>query len=276
MVVTGAPRKRLVGKPARGFESHPLRQIPHSLHLVERVGFRRSAAEAASGSNPCCLPPQEPPHSLHLVERVGFRRSAAEAASGSNPCCLPPQEPPHSLHLVERVGFRRSAAAPLRARIPAVFPGPISTFAPIGVGWASGAPRLRRFGLESLLSFRAQSPHSLQLGSGGLQALRRRRRLRARIPAVFLGPVDVQPLVLPEPHLAGLRKAGTRPRGSCPASDRGPLAASTTGRGSVARGRPRTLPAGRARQAANRDGSGSTAATPARVLPASEMQSARF
>ena len=27
MVVTGAPRKRLVGKPARGFESHPLRQI---------------------------------------------------------------------------------------------------------------------------------------------------------------------------------------------------------------------------------------------------------
>ena len=27
MVVTGAPRKRLVGKPARGFESHPLRQF---------------------------------------------------------------------------------------------------------------------------------------------------------------------------------------------------------------------------------------------------------
>ena len=51
VVVTGAPRKRLVGKPARGFESHPLRQIPHSLRLAERVGFRRCAARAAPGSN---------------------------------------------------------------------------------------------------------------------------------------------------------------------------------------------------------------------------------
>ena len=57
VVVTGAPRKRLVGKPARGFESHPLRQIPHSLHLVERVGFRRCAARAAPGTNPCSFSP---------------------------------------------------------------------------------------------------------------------------------------------------------------------------------------------------------------------------
>ena len=27
VVVTGAPRKRLVGQPARGFESHPLRHF---------------------------------------------------------------------------------------------------------------------------------------------------------------------------------------------------------------------------------------------------------
>ena len=38
MVVTGAPRKRLVGKPARGFESHPLRQISACAPIWRRGG----------------------------------------------------------------------------------------------------------------------------------------------------------------------------------------------------------------------------------------------
>ena len=38
MVVTGAPRKRLVGKPARGFESHPLR---HTFQFSTREDIER-------------------------------------------------------------------------------------------------------------------------------------------------------------------------------------------------------------------------------------------
>ena len=58
MVVTGAPRKRLVGKPARGFESHPLRQTS-AFAPVCRSGWasgasRLSPLRAAPGrTNPC-------------------------------------------------------------------------------------------------------------------------------------------------------------------------------------------------------------------------------
>ena len=43
MVVTGAPRKRLVGKPARGFESHPLRHFPFQLYLLTTMNINSIA-----------------------------------------------------------------------------------------------------------------------------------------------------------------------------------------------------------------------------------------
>ena len=122
MVVTGAPRKRLVGKPARGFESHPLRQTsafapvcrsgwasgaPRLSPLRARIlaGFCQTSAFApvcrsgwASGA------PRLSPLRARILagfcqtsafapvcrRRVGFRRSAALAAPGTNPCWFLP------------------------------------------------------------------------------------------------------------------------------------------------------------------------------------------
>ena len=136
-----------------------------------RVGFRHSAAVAASGSNPG----NHPGHSAAIVRRawdsgtpplwrlraripattlgircdcaarVGFRHSAAVAASGSNPG----NHPGHSAAIVRRAWD--SGTPPLwrlRARIPATTLG-----IRLRLCGARGIQALRRcggFGLESL------------------------------------------------------------------------------------------------------------------------------
>ena len=75
MVVTGAPRKRLVLQGARGFESHPLRHL-HSLTLVRwrfgcASGFDRRAPRVALGTNPTAL--RRYPALVVLGERLDDR-----------------------------------------------------------------------------------------------------------------------------------------------------------------------------------------------------------
>ena len=76
MVVTGAPRKRLVAQAARGFESHPLRQPPSPSvrSLAARVVIRHSAARsAAAGSNPTL----SAKHTSNELARLLLRGAAA-------------------------------------------------------------------------------------------------------------------------------------------------------------------------------------------------------
>ncbi len=117
------------------------------------------------------------PHSLHLAERVGFRRCAAPAAPGTNPCSFSP--PNFRIRSIWRRGWDSGAARlpPLRARIPARFLRQISAFAPFGgEGGIQALRGSRRFGHESLLVFSPNSAFAPFGGEGGIQALRGSRR----------------------------------------------------------------------------------------------------
>src|SRR6185295_6065081 len=90
VVVTGAPRKRVVGYPARGFASHPLRQTPHLRFGRRRFGPSSGFAPLASRS--ARIPPSPPTPSpsvrssgVRAVFRLRATRFARRARHESHP-----------------------------------------------------------------------------------------------------------------------------------------------------------------------------------------------
>ena len=220
MVVTGAPRKRLVGKPARGFESHPLRQTSaFRSSLSERVGFRRFAACGRSGHE-SLLVFAKLPRSAPVCRR-GWASGASRpvAAPGTNPCWFSPnfrvplqfvgegglqalrglwplraripagfrQTSAFRSSLSERVGFRRFAACGRSGHESLLVFAKLPRSAPVcRRGWASGASRPVAAPGTNPCWFSPNFRVPLQfVGEGGLQALRGLWPLRARIPAGF-------------------------------------------------------------------------------------------
>ncbi len=153
MVVTGAPRKRLVGKPARGFESHPLRQPSASA-----PGWWRGWASVAARLAP-----------LRARIPARFLRQPSASAPGW------------------WRGWASVAArlAPLRARIPARFLRQPSASAPgWWRGWASVAARLAPLRARIPARFlRQPSASAPGWWRGWASVAARLAPLRARIPA---------------------------------------------------------------------------------------------
>ena len=153
-VITGAPRKRLDGKPSRGFESHPLRQLlPFGQSLSSRLCSgqpRHRCATPRAGSNPtpvvrqgrrlvaigaprlgfphieqqCCLYPQSVAVELQFDGgRCSLRFVRAAAWSPSALCASAPdptRTPAGSPHVVDALATVRARSIRSRRTCPTV------------------------------------------------------------------------------------------------------------------------------------------------------------
>ena len=158
-------------------------------HLAERVGFRRSAARAASGANPDTNLPDCAPI---WQSGGGFRRSAARAASGANPDTNLPDCAPI---WQSGGGFRRSAAhaasgANPDSNLPIALP-----FG--GVGGIQALRRARGFGRESRHQSSRLRSHLAEWGGF--------RRSAAAHAASGANPDSNLPIALPFGGVGGIQ-----------------------------------------------------------------------